>query len=51
MSTPATHGTEGAGTLVAVWAALVALTATLVAVDGGSLGRRDGHRATTRGNV
>jgi cytochrome c oxidase subunit 4 len=32
MSTPATHGTEGAGTLVAVWAALVALTATLVAV-------------------
>jgi cytochrome c oxidase subunit 4 len=33
MNAPPTHSSHGAGTLVAVWAALVALTLTLVTVN------------------
>lgn len=33
LSAPSTHGAGGAGTLVAVWAALLALTAALVAAN------------------
>jgi caa(3)-type oxidase subunit IV len=33
MSAPAPHASHGPGTLVAVWAALVALTGTLVAAN------------------